>query len=192
MDPFSSRTNATNTWFSQWVLIRGTALSSTDTVKCLRDFMLRSADPEQFAAVYLTQLAASVQPLVYAKTVAGVRQKCSVDHISNIIKTAISRAHISTMKPWHLRGASSTSKIVLLSPSAMSVAMGLGRWTSPRTFLQHYSAPVDLLTRAPCPEGISMNGQQLLRWGSTPSPPPNVSAVEYDEPFDYWVGKAIP
>ena len=37
-----------------------------------------------------------------------------------------------------------------------------------------------------------MNGQQLLRWGWAPSPPPNVSAVEYDEPFDYWVGKTIP
>jgi hypothetical protein len=191
VDPFSSRTNATNTWFSQWVLIRGTVLASTDTVKCLRDFMLRSADPEQFAAVYLSQLADSVQPLIYAKTVSGVRQKCSVDHISNIIKTAIARAQISTMKPRHLRGAS-TSKIVLLSPNAMSVAMGLGRWTSPRTFLQHYNAPVDLLTRAPCPEGISTNGQQLLRWGWTPSPPPNVSALEYDEHFDYWVGKAIP
>ena len=191
VDPFSSRTNATNTWFSQWVLIRGTTPASTDTVQCLREFMLRSANPDQFATVYLAQLADSVQPLVYAKTVAGVRQKCSVDHISNIIKTAISRAQISTMKPRHLRGAS-TSKIVLLSPDAMSVAMGLGRWTSPRTFLQHYNAPVDLLTQATCPEGISMNGQQLLRWGWTPSPPSDVSAEEYDEHFDYWVGRAIP
>ena len=157
----------------------------------MRELMLRSADPDQFATVYLAQLADSVQPLVYAKTVAGVRQKCSVDHISNIIKTAISRAQISTMKPRHLRGAS-TSKIVLLSPDAMSVAMGLGRWTSPRTFLQHYNAPVDLLTQATCPEGISRNVQQLLRWGWTPSPPPDVSAEEYDEHFDYWVGRAIP
>ena len=39
---------------------------------------------------------------------------------------------------------------------------------------------------------MSMNGQQLLRWGWTPSPPPDISAVEYDEHFDYWVGKAIP
>jgi len=191
VDPFSSRTNATNTWFSQWVLVRGTALASADTVRCLRDFMLRSADPNQFAAVYLAQLADSVQPLFYAKTVAGVRQKCSVDHISNIIKKAISQAQISTMKPRHLRGAS-TSKIVLLSPDATSVAMGLGRWTTPKTFLQHYNAPVDLLTRAPCPEDIWMHGQQLLRWGWNPTPPPHVSAVEYDEHFDYWIGKAIP
>ncbi len=146
-------------------------------MKCLRDFMVRSADPDQFAAVYLAQLAESVQPLFYARTVAGVRQQCSVDHISNIIKRAILQAKISTMKPRHLRGAS-TSKIVLLSPDATSVAMGLGRWTTPKTFLQHYNAPVDVLTRNPCPEDISMNGQQLLRWGWNPTPPSHVSTTE--------------
>lgn len=191
VDPFSGRTNATNTWFSQWVVVRGTELASTDTVACLREFLQRSADPQQFATVYLAQLADSVQPLVFAKTVGGVRQKCSVDHISNIIKKAISRALIRTMKPRHLRGAS-TSKIVLLSPEAMSVTMGLGRWTSPKTFLQHYNAPVDLLTLEPSPDHISMHGQQLLRWGWKPTPPHHVTAVEYDEPSDYWVGTAVP
>jgi hypothetical protein len=33
VNPFSSRTNATNTWFSQWVLVRGTTLAST----CMHD-----------------------------------------------------------------------------------------------------------------------------------------------------------
>jgi hypothetical protein len=191
VDPFSSRTNATNTWFSQWVVIKGTAPASTDTVACLREFLQRSADPEQYAAVYLAQLGDSVQPLIYAKTVGGVRQRCSVDHVSNIIKKAISQASIATMKPRHIRGAS-TSKIVHLSPNAMSVAMGLGRWTSPRTFLQHYNAPVDLLTQTPVPDSSSMNGQQLLRWGWTPLPPPNVTVVEYDGLSDKWVGKTIP
>ncbi len=133
------------------MVIRGTALTSTDTVACLRElFLLRSADPDQFAAVYL---AHSVQPLIYAETVEGVRQKCSVDHISNIIKNAISQAQVSPVKPRHLRGAS-TSKIGL----TMSVAMGLGRWTSPRTFLQHCNAPVDLLTQESSLEGIAMHG----------------------------------
>jgi hypothetical protein len=191
VDPFSSRTNATNTWFSQWVLIKGTAPASTDTVACLREFLQRSADPEQYAAVYLAQLGDSVQPLVYAKTVGGVHQKCSVDHVSNIVKKAISQASIATMKPRHIRGAS-TSKIVSLSPDAMSVAMGLGRWTSPKTFLQHYNAPVDLLTQASRPDSISMHGQQLLRWGWTPLPPPHVRVAEYDGPFDDWVGTTIP
>jgi hypothetical protein len=46
VDPFSSRTNATNTWFSQWVVVRGTTLHSTDTVACLREFLDRSSDSE--------------------------------------------------------------------------------------------------------------------------------------------------
>jgi hypothetical protein len=191
VDPFSSRTNATNVWFSQWVVIRGTVPTSTDTVACLREFMQRSADPEQFAPEYIPQLATSAQPLIFAKTKAGVRLKCSVDHISNIAKKAIAAANITTMKPRHLRGAS-TSKIVLLSPDATVVAMGLGRWTTAKTFLQHYNAPVDLMTRAPRPDSISLHGQQLLRWGWIPTPPLKVTAEEYDEPFDFWVGKTIP
>ena len=191
VDPFSSRTNATNTWFSQWVVIKITTPESTDTVACLRDFMRRSADPEQFTPEYIPQIAASVQPLIFARTKDGLRQKCSVDHISNIIKTAISQAGISTMKPRHIRGAS-TSKIVLLSPAATQVAMGLGRWITPKTFLQHYNAPVDLMTPEPCPDGICMHGQQLLRWGWTPTPPRLVTAEEYDQPGDSWVGKTIP
>ena len=191
VDPFSSRTNATNTWFSQWVVVRGTTPASTDTVSCLRDFLQRSSDPEQYAMEYITQLASSVQPLIFAKTKDGLRQKCSVDHISVILKKAISQAHIDTMKPRHLRGAS-TSKIVLLSPDALSVAMGLGRWTTGKTFFQHYNAPVTLLPQNPLPDIIKMNGQQILRWGWDPTPPPGVTAVEYDAPFDVWVGKSIP
>jgi integrase len=191
VDPFSSRTNATNTWFSQWVLIRGTVPASTDTVSCLREFMQRSSDPEQFTPVYIAQIATAVQPLIFAKTKAGLRTKCSVDHISNIAKKAIAAAGIPTMKPRHIRGAS-TSKIVLLSPEATAVAMGLGRWTTAKTFLQHYNAPIDLMTMTPRPDSIALHGQQLLRWGWTPTPPLLVTAEEYDEPFTFWVGKSIP
>ncbi len=109
--------------------IKGTVLASTDTVSCLREFMQRSSDPEQYAPEYIPQIAASVQPLIFAKTKNGLRCRCSVDHISNIVKKAISAASIPTMKPRHLQGAS-TSKIVALSPEAMAVAMGLGRWTT--------------------------------------------------------------
>jgi hypothetical protein len=142
--------------------------------------MDRSADPLLYATEFIPQIATSVQPLFFARLRDGLRQKCSTDHISVIIKAAISKANIATMKPRHLRGAS-TSKIVLISPSAMSVAMGLGRWTTGKTFLQHYNAPVTLLTADPPPESIATNGQQLLRWGWTPSSPPRVSAAEYDE-----------
>jgi hypothetical protein len=132
--------------------------------------MQRSSDREQYAPEYIAQIAAFVQPLIFAKTKDGLRRKCSVDHISNIAKKAISAASIPTMKPRHLRGAS-TSKIVLLSPKAMTVAMGLGRWTTAKTFLQHYNAPVDLMTMAPRPDRISLHGQQLLRWGWTLTSP---------------------
>ena len=191
VDPFSSRTNATNTWFSQWVVVKGTSPRSTDTVSCLRDFLARTSDPVQFASEYIPQLAASTQPLIFAKLLDGVYQKCSVDHISVIIKQAIARAQMEPMKPRHLRGAS-TSKIVLLSPDAMSVAMGLGRWTTAKTFLQHYNAPVELSTSTIPPDIISKHGQQLLRWGWDPVPPPKVTTVEYEAPFGFWVGKSIP
>jgi hypothetical protein len=95
------------------------------------------------------------------------------------------------MKPRHLREAP-TSKIVHLSPVAMSIAMGLGRWTTAKTFQQHYNVPVTLLTAAVRPEAIRMHGQQLLRWGWTPTPPLGVTAIEYDEPHGFWVGKSIP
>ncbi len=107
--PFSSRTNATNTWFSQWVVIKGTEPSSTDTVACLREFLQRSSNPGEYAPEYIAQIAASVQPLIFARTKEGLCQKCSVDHISNIVKKAISQAGIITMKPRHLRGASSVA-----------------------------------------------------------------------------------
>ncbi len=157
----------------------------------MREFLQRSSNPEEYAPEYITQIAASVQPLIFARTKEGLRQKCSVDHIFNIVKKAISQAGIITMKPRHLRGAS-TSKIVLLSLAATPVAMGLGRWTTPKTFLQHYNAPVNFMTPEPSPDGISMHGQQLLRWSWTPTPPLLVTAEEYDQPCDFWVGKSIP
>jgi hypothetical protein len=191
VDPFSSRTNATNTWFSQWVVVRGTTPHSTDTVACLREFLDRSSDPELFASEYIPQLAASVQPLIFAKRVGGMYQKCGVDHISVIVKKAITRAHMDPMKPRHLSGAS-MSKIVSLSPDAMTVAMGLGRWTTSTTFLQHYSAPVELATDEPCPTSMAMHGQQLLRWGWSPTPPLGLTVDEYDEAAPDLVGRSIP
>ncbi len=191
VDPFSSRTNATNTWFFQWVLIRGTTPSSTDTVACLRDFLARSTDPDLYASEFIPKIAASVRPLVYARLRDGLRRKCSVDHISVIVMKAIARAKMETMKPRHLRGAS-TSKIFMLFPDALPVFMGLGRSTTGHTFFQHYNAPVTLLTQTLRPGSIATHGQQLLRWGWDPIPPPNVTTAEYEAPFDFWVDTSIP
>jgi hypothetical protein len=63
---FASRTNATNTWFAQGVLVRGTTPASTDTFACLREFLSRSSDLDLYATEYTPQLAPSAQPLVYA------------------------------------------------------------------------------------------------------------------------------
>ncbi len=180
VDPFSSRTNATNTWFSQKVLVRETTPASIDTVACLREFLTKSSNPDLYATEYISQLASSAQPLIYARLQNGLRQKCSVNHISVIIKGAIANAKIESMKPRHLRGAS-TSKIVALFPDALAIAMGLGRWTTGKTFFQHCNAPVTLLQETDRPDSISMHGQQLLRWGWRP-PPPNVTIDEYDSP----------
>ncbi len=191
VDPFSSRTNATNTWFSQWVLVRGTTPASTDTVACLREFLARSSDPDLYATEHIAQIASSVQPLIFATLKDGLKQKCSVDHISVIVKSAIAKANITTMKPRHLRGAS-TSKIVQLSPDALTIAMGLGRWTTGKTFFQHYNAPVILLQVSDPPNSILMHGQQLLRWGWEPTPPPHVTVTEFDALSVFWVGQTIP
>ncbi len=126
--------------FSKWVVIKGTAPPSADTITGSREFLRRSADPEPYAVVYLAQLAGSVQPRRYAKATEGVRQKCSVNHTSNIVKKAISQANIGTFRPRHSRGTS-TSKRARLSPDAMSVAMGLGRWTSPTDVLAALQRP---------------------------------------------------
>ncbi len=153
--------------------------------------MARTSDPSFYATEYIPQLVSAVQPLIFAKTKDGIRQRCSVDHISVIVKGAIAQAHIDTIRPRHLRGAS-TSTIVTLSPAALNVALGLGRWTTGKTFFQHYNAPVTLLAQAEPPESISMQGQQLLRWGWDPISPPQVTTAEYDSPSEFWVGQIVP
>ncbi len=37
-----------------------------------------------------------------------------------------------------------------------------------------------------------MHGQQLLRWGWSPTPPLGVTVAEYDEAAPDWVGRSIP
>jgi hypothetical protein len=83
-------------------------------------------------------------------------------------------------------------RIFTLSPEALPIAMGLGRWTTDQTFFQHYNAPVTLLTQSLPPDSIAKHGQQLLRWGWDPIPPPNVTTTEYEAPFGFWIGKTIP
>ena len=190
VDPGSSRSNSTNVYFSKWVKIHGTVPKCTDTVETMKVFLRRTSDPELYATVFIPELQISSQPLVYARWQHGKLQQASVDHISNIVKRAISEKKMGRMMTAHIRGAS-VSKIVQLVPDLTDQALALGRWTTPHTFRNHYQAPV-LGTWAKVPKSVSNNPQQVLRWGWTPQPPAGISVAEYEKPPAYWVGKTIP
>ena len=127
----SSRSNATNTYFSTWVRVSGTRPHTINTVAVMKAFLRRSTDPEEFGLHDMPQLEGSFQPLFYARRVKGKLQKASVDHCSNVIQAGIKRCDMGSMKTCHIRGASA-SKIVQLVPDAMPPALGLGRWTTKR------------------------------------------------------------
>jgi hypothetical protein len=190
VDPGSSRSNSTNTYFSKWVKIHGTVPRSTDTVETMRAFLQRTSDPELYATVHIPELQLHSQPLIYARFEHGKLQHSSVDHISNIVKRAIKDKQMGNMMTAHVRGAS-VSKIVQLVPDLTEQALALGRWTTPHTFRNHYQAPV-MGTWAQVPNSIKHNPQQVLRWGWTPTPPDKVSVAEYEKTPRYWVGRTIP
>ena len=93
-----------------------------------------------------------------------------------------------TMKS--IRGAS-PSKLVQLFPELIDEALSLGRWTTRKTFCNHYQAPVQLATTEPPPTTIKSNVQQILRWGFQTTPPLHVSATDYMKGPTFWVGKEI-
>ena len=73
----------------------------------------------------------------------------------------------------------------------MEKALALGRWTSRKTFCNHYQAPVQLTTMGPPPTTLKSNVQQVLRWGFKPTPPEHVSATDYMKGPTFWVGQVI-
>jgi hypothetical protein len=97
-------------------------------------------------------------------------------------------ASMPSMTMKSIRGAS-PSKLVQLFPSCMSPALALGRWTTRKTFCNHYQAPVKLVMEVTPSADMAANIQQVLRWEFAPSSPPNVSAEEYMKGPSYWVGK---
>jgi hypothetical protein len=96
VDPGSSRSNSTNIYFSKWVKIHGTVPKFTDTVETMEVFLRRRSDPDLYATVFIPELQISSQPLVYARWQHGRLQQASVDHISNIVKRAISLKNCAT------------------------------------------------------------------------------------------------
>jgi hypothetical protein len=98
---------------------------------------------------------------------------------------------MKTMTMKSLRGAS-PSKVVQLFPDVLQEASALGRWTTKKTFLSHYQAPVELVSENdPPPDSLKSNVQHVLRWGFSRAPPANVTAEECMKGPSFWVGKNI-
>jgi hypothetical protein len=188
--PGSARDNSTGYWFTTWVHIHRTLPSEISTPECLRDFLDSSSGPD-FELEHIPELDCNVQPLVYARLRQGKYQPSSVDHISNLVTGSLHEAGMKTMTMKSLRGAS-PSKLVQLFPDMLQDALALGRWTTKKTFLSHYQAPVELASNEPPPDSLKSNVQQVLRWGFSRTPPANVTAGDYMKGPSFWVGKSVP
>jgi hypothetical protein len=187
--PGSSRRNSTYYYFSKWVTIQDTTPIEISTPQRVRAFLDASTGAD-FALQQVPELDSTVQPFAWARCLNGILQPPSVDHISNIVKGMLLRAEMKNTTARSVRGAS-PSKVVQLFPDLLQDALDLGRWTDHMTFANHYQAPVQLSTEETPPDSIKSNVQQILRWGFTPVPPPNVSAVDYMKGPDFWVGQTI-
>ena len=187
VDPYSSRSNSTNTWFSKWVTVWCTSPRSICSHCLMRVFLDRSSDPSTFASIYVKELGIHAQPLAWALPRRGQLQPASKDHIANVIKAGLERAGLSGMTARDVRGAS-TSKIVQCAPQFRDEALNLGRWTTPKTFTNHYEVPVN---RSPSLNDENPSScQQILRWGFNPSLPNDMTLEMYSQPPQYWIGRS--
>jgi hypothetical protein len=187
--PGSSRNNSTGYYFTTWVEVKNTVPLEISTPACLRRFFEASTGDE-FAMTEVPLLNISAQSFVYARKVNGKFQPASVNHISNVAKSGLAAAGLTSMTARSLRGAS-PSKIVQLFPELLDQALKLGRWTNPKTFRNHYQGPVALCTTERPPEILKGNLQQLLRWGFKPIPPIGISSLDYMKGPEFWVGQTV-
>ena len=170
-------------------MVHRTTPVEISTPECLRSCLDDSSGAE-FAVTHVPELNIQAQSLVFARKRNGLLQPASVDHISNIVKGALTRAGMAPMTTRSVRGAS-PSKIVQLFPDLLPEALGLGRWTTKDVFNNHYQAPVKLVSSAKPPDSLKSNLQQILRWGFSPTPPPGVSVRDYMQGPGFWVGQSI-
>ena len=186
VDPGSSRSNSSSVYFSKWVKVHNTNIPGISTPQCLREFMRRTDEPELYQQEFISEIQLSAQPMFYARLKDGKYQRASIDHISNVISSGLKWANMRGMTPKSIRGAS-PSKIIQLCPSSEAAALALGRWTTPKTFYNHYQGPVHQ-----CPTDVkklrSANPQQILRYGFTAPTPTGVTVAEYMRPPDHWIG----
>ena len=94
--PGSSRSNSTNYYFSTWVMVHRTIPVEISTPGCLRSYLDDSSGAE-FAVTHVPELNIQAQSLVFARKRNGLLQPASVDHISNIVKGALTRAGMAPM-----------------------------------------------------------------------------------------------
>ena len=187
VDPYSSRSNSSNTWFSRWVTVWCTSPRSICSHCLMRTFLDRSSDPSKFATIFVKELGITAQPLAWARHRQGLLQPASKDHISNVIKAGLHRSGLMEMTARDIRGAS-TSKIAQCAPLLRDDALRLGRWTTPKTFANHYEVPV---ARVPSSDDeVPASCQQVLRWGFNPRLPNDMTLEEYSQPPDYWLGRS--
>ena len=184
-DPGSARQNTTNYFFSKWVEVHDTLPAVISTPAVLRDFIADSSGPE-FAQQYIPDLESWAQPLMFAAKKKDQWQPASVDTVAKLVKTWMTKAGMENMTARSLRGAS-PSKIYQLFPDLLQPALDLGRWTTPKTFLDRYHCPVNVRSNERPPDSLKDNPQQILRWGFTPQPPPHVTAEEYYLPPAHWL-----
>lgn len=197
-DPGSSRQNTTNYYFSKWIVVHHTKPASVSTPAVLKEFLLASSGPD-YAQHYMQQLDSYAQPFVHGKkNKEGKWAGASVDHIAKVIKDVMLNADMKNMTARSLRGAS-PSKIYQLFPKMLQQSLDLGRWTTSKTFFDHYCCPVSMRSsdKPPASLGVTrpsleVNPQQVLRWGFKPNPPPRVAAREYYFLPSHWVSKTLP
>lgn len=183
--PGSSRATSTGYWYTRWVHIHRTEPVEISTPELLREFLDETSGPE-YALKHIVELDADLQPFVYGQKRHKKWQPASKDHIGHLVSDTLEEAAMEHMTMKSVRGAS-PSKVVQLFPDLMPEALKLGRWTTEKTFSNHYQAPVRLLPVGPPPVELKQNVQQLLRWGFKPTPPVHVSASEYMKPPQFWI-----
>ena len=188
VDPYSSRSNSTNTWFSTWVTVWCTSPKEACSHCIMRYFLEVSSDPTEFATVRIDELDLEAQPLIWARFRDGKFRQSSVDHISKITSAGLQTAGLGHMSCQSIRGAS-TSKIAQCAPNLRSEMLKLGRWTTEETFRKSYDSEIRRVPRQD--DEVESSCQQVLRWGFNPKLPRGVSREDYAREPAHWVGRAF-
>ena len=188
VDPFSSRSNSTNVWFSSWVTVFCSKPKEACSHCIMKFFLEASSDPNDYASVHIPELEMDAQPLIWALRRKGKLQRASVDHISNVVDDGLKASGLSHMSCQSIRGAT-TSKIVQCAPTFRPEVLKMGRWTTDETFKKSYETEVVRVPRLD--DECASSCQQILRWGFDPPLPRGISLEDYVKLPDHGVGRTF-